>query len=100
MIDGATKKHIIYSLNVDTGATNAGWPVDVNATATYNGITFTSLVQNERGGLAVVNGIVYVAWSGHLGDCGTYHGWVVGVPMHYPSSVGACAAKAMDGRNW
>ena len=50
MIDGATKKHFIYSLNVDTGATNAGWPVDVNATATYNGITFTSLVQNERGG--------------------------------------------------
>ena len=37
MIDGATKKHFIYSLNVDTGAINAGWPVDVNATATYNG---------------------------------------------------------------
>src|SRR5437899_7371902 len=49
MIDGATKKHFIYLLNVDTGATNAGWPADVNATATYNGITFTSLVQNERG---------------------------------------------------
>src|SRR6266705_3409340 len=63
LIDGATKKHLIYSLNVDTGLTNAGWPVDVNATATYNGMTFTSLVQNERGGLALVNGIVYVAWS-------------------------------------
>src|SRR5207249_332431 len=50
MIDGATKKHFIYSLNVETGATNAGWPVDVDATATYNGICFTSLVQNERGG--------------------------------------------------
>ena len=42
MIDGATKKHFIYSFNVDTGATNPGWPVDVDATATYNGITFTS----------------------------------------------------------
>src|SRR5213082_2110978 len=31
MIDGATKKHFIYSLNVDTGATNPGWPVDINA---------------------------------------------------------------------
>ena len=40
LIDGTTKKHFIYSLNVDTGATNSGWPVDVNATATYNGITF------------------------------------------------------------
>ena len=51
MVDGATKKHFIYSLNVDTGAINAGWPVDVNATATYNGVTFTSLVQNQRAAL-------------------------------------------------
>ena len=41
LIDGSAKKHFIYSLNVDTGATNAGWPVDVNATAMYNGITFS-----------------------------------------------------------
>src|SRR5205814_6425012 len=34
LIDGPTKKHFIFSLNVDTGATNPGWPVDVNATAT------------------------------------------------------------------
>src|SRR5213596_3389403 len=100
LIDGVTKKHFIYSLNVDTGATNPGWPVDVNATATYNGITFTSLVQNERGGLAVVNGIVYVAWSGHLGDCGTYHGWVVGVPINNPSNVGAWATTAIGGGIW
>src|SRR5262245_11603460 len=65
LIDGVTKKHFIYSLNVDTGATNPGWPVDVNATATYNGLTFTSLVEEERGGLALVNGIVYVAYSGY-----------------------------------
>src|SRR5882724_2652316 len=100
MIDGATKKHFIYSLNVDTCATNPGWPVDVNATATYNGISFTSLVQNERGGLALVNGIVYVAWSGHLGDCGTYHGWVVGVPINNPSNVGAWATTAIGGGIW
>jgi PQQ enzyme repeat len=100
MVDGATKKHFIYSLNVDTGATNPGWPVDVNATANYNGISFTSLVQNERGGVALVNGIVYVTWSGHLGDCGTYHGWVVGVPMNNPSNVGAWATTAIGGGIW
>jgi outer membrane protein assembly factor BamB len=60
MIDGPTKKHFIYSLNVDTGATNPGWPVDVNATATYNGMTFTSSIQNQRAALGLVNGIVYV----------------------------------------
>jgi len=100
MIDGPTKKHFVYSLNVDTGATNPNWPVDLSATATYNGTPFTSLVQNERGGLALVNGIVYVAYSGHAGDCGMYHGWVVGVPINNPSSVGAWATTAIAGGIW
>src|SRR6266511_1613346 len=100
MIDGATKKHFIYSLNVDTGITNPGWPVDVNATANYNGITFTSLVQNERGGLALVNGRVYVSYSGHLGDCGAYRGWVVGVEINNPSDVMAWATDAIGGGIW
>ena len=100
LIDGADKKHFIYSLNVDTGATNPGWPVDVNATATYNGMTFTSLVQEERGALALVNGIVYVAYSGYNGDCGMYHGWVVGVDINNPSSVHAWATTAIGGGIW
>src|SRR6185437_3124725 len=100
MIDGATKKHFIYSLNVDTGAINSGWPVDVNATATYNGTSFTSLVQNERAALALVNGIVYVPYSGHAGDCGTYRGWVVGVRINNPASVTAWATSAIGGGIW
>src|SRR5262245_41754387 len=42
LINGLTKRHFIYSLNVDTGESNPnpGWPVDVNATANYNGMTF------------------------------------------------------------
>jgi len=100
MIDGATKKHFIYSLNVDTGATNAGWPVDVGATATYNNISFTSLVQNERGALALVNGRVYVSYSGHAGDCGTYRGWVVGVDINNPADVHAWATTAIGGGIW
>jgi hypothetical protein len=100
LIDGATKKHFIYSLNVDTGATNSGWPVDVDATAGYNGMTFTSLVQEERGGLALVNGIVYVAYSGYAGDCGLYHGWVVGVDINNPSNVHAWATTAVGGGIW
>jgi hypothetical protein len=100
LIDGSTKKHFIYSLNVDTGATNPGWPVDVNAAATYNGMPFDSLVQEQRGGLALVDGIVYVAYSGYAGDCGNYRGWVVGVDIHNPSIVGAWATTAMGGGIW
>jgi hypothetical protein len=100
MINGTTKKHFIYSLNVDTGAINPGWPVNVNATARYNGITFTSSIQNQRAALGLVNGIVYVPYSGHFGDCGTYQGWVVGVPVNNPSSVRAWATRAIGGGIW
>src|SRR5436189_1139121 len=100
LIEGTTKKHFIYSLNVDTGATNAGWPVDVNATATYNGMTFVSLIQEERGALALVNGIVYVSYSGYVGDCGAYRGWVVGVDINNPSNVHAWATTAFGGGIW
>jgi len=99
LIDGQTKKHFIYSLNVDTGAINAGWPVDVNATATYNGMTFESRVQEERGGLALVNGIVYVPYSGYSGDCDNYHGWVVGVDISN-TATNAWATTAVGGGIW
>ena len=100
MIDGAIKKHFVYSLNVDTGVTNPNWPVDLNATASYNGVAFTSFVQNERGALAIVNGIVYVSFSGHAGDCGTYHGWVVGIQINDPAVVMAWATDAIGGGIW
>ena len=100
LIEARTKQHFIYSLDVDTGATIAGWPVDVNATATYNGITFDSMVQEQRGGVALVNGIAYVAYSGYAGDCSSYHGWVVGVDINDPSNVKAWATTAIGGGIW
>ena len=100
MIDGATKKHFIYSLNVDTGAINPGWPVDVNATAVSGGNTFTSLVQNQRAALGLVNNVVYVPYSGLAGDCGSYRGWLVGVPVNNPASVTAWATTATGGGIW
>ncbi|GAA4174519.1 hypothetical protein GCM10022287_18540 [Gryllotalpicola koreensis] len=32
----------------------------------------------QRAGLAVGNGRVYVGYGGNIGDCGRYHGWLVG----------------------
>jgi hypothetical protein len=100
LIDGQTKKHFVYSLNVDTGATNPNWPIDLNATAVYNGLHFVSLAQEDRGALALVNGIVYVPFSGYFGDCPTYHGWVVGVHIDNPSVVGGWATAAEGGGIW
>jgi hypothetical protein len=100
LINGNPTKHFIYSLDVDSGVTMPGWPVDVNATASYNGINFVSTAQEERGGLALVNGIVYVSYSGYVGDCGNYHGWVVGIDINNPSSVGGWATTAIGGGIW
>ncbi len=93
---GATKKHLIYSLNVDTGAINAGWPVDVSAVIP----AFDSAHQNNRGAVAVVNGIVYCCYSGHNGDCTPYHGWVVGVQINNPAVVQSWATPAIGGGIW
>ena len=97
---GTTAKHLIFALNVDTGATKAGWPVDVNASASFGSTTFTSLTQNQRGALAVLGGTVYVPYGGHFGDCGIYHGWLVGVPLGNPTNVVAWATAAPQGGSW
>ena len=39
--------NMIYSLNVDTGAINSGWPIDVNATISG----FSSSIQSQRAAL-------------------------------------------------
>ena len=96
MKQGTPLKHFIYSLDVDTGATHAGWPVDVSAAVPQ----FESRVHEDRGALAVVNGIVYVPYSGYFGDCGDYHGTVVGVHIDNPSTVAAWRTDATGGGIW
>jgi hypothetical protein len=44
---------------------------------TFNGITFSPAPQNQRAGLALLNGVVYIAHGSH-GDVGTYYGWIQG----------------------
>ena len=88
---GTTKKQLIISLNVDTGDINSGWPVDVEETATYNGINFTAGIQQQRPALAIVGNILYVGY-GSMQDCDLYYGWLVGVPIDNPASVTAWAA--------
>lgn len=37
------------------------------------------LLEGQRGALALANGIVYIPFGGRFGDCGRYHGAVMGV---------------------
>ena len=105
ILTNSTPKHFIYSLNVDTGSLNPGWPVDVDASAvsTYGisgSLTFNSLAQGERGALTVIGTNLYVPYGGISGDCGTYHGWIVCVPLTNPSHVTAWATPADGGGAW
>src|SRR5882762_4087338 len=83
---GQTKKHLLFSLNVDTGEVNPGWPIDVVATVSYNGVDFTAEFQQQRPALGIVGGILYVGY-GSMADCPPYNGWLVGIPIDDPSSV-------------
>ena len=98
---GTTKKHLILSLNVDTGDLNPGWPVDVEAAATYNGIDFSPEIQQQRPALGIVGNILYVGY-GSMVDCSPFHGWLVGVPINNPANVTAWAAatKTHGGAIW
>jgi hypothetical protein len=98
--NGTTKKHLIYALNVDTGTTNSGWPVDLNATVSSGSLAFNSTVQNQRSALALLGGYLYATYAGHAGDCGAYHGWIVGIPLSEPSAVSAWATPAQGGGAW
>jgi PQQ enzyme repeat len=93
---GTTKKHLILSLNVDTGDINPGWPVDVE-TATYNGIHFDASIQQQRPALGIVGGILYVGY-GSMRDCSPYHGWLIGVPIDNPAGMMAWAAATKTPR--
>ena len=74
VIAGSPIKHFIFSLNVDVGACKCRLGLlDLNATASYNGIPFVSLGKPWRAG-SCERDRVPVSTSGYNGDCGNYRG--------------------------
>ena len=49
---------------------------DSTCPSSAGSVPFCSLHENQRGGLLLLNGRVYVAWGSH-GDNQPYHGWVI-----------------------
>jgi hypothetical protein len=97
--NGVTKLHRIFALSLDDGSILPGWPFDLS-NVTFQGIAFDSTYQNQRGALLLHDGILYIPYGGHAGDCGNYHGWVVGVPVENPAGATGWATGAIAGGIW
>ncbi len=66
-------RHRLFAVSAATG--QVSWsrsvdPASMDAQATQ-----------ERGALAIAQGRVWVPFGGLAGDCGPYHGWVIGSPL-------------------
>lgn len=90
--DGAVERrngprHEVFALSTKDGSVLPGWPIDVAALLQKAGRHFDPSVHNQRAALTLLDGTVYVAFSGHFGDCGNYHGWVVGLSCANPASM-------------
>ncbi len=86
--------NMFYSLNVDTGAINPGFPIDVNASFP----DFSSSLHMQRGALTLLGNRVYVPYGGYA-DVGNYHGRVLGFSLD-GSQLGEWAASSLKSGIW
>ena len=82
--DGSRFVQHLHAISIIDGSEASGSPVPITATypgsgdgSVNNVIPFDGQRQNQRQGLTLVNGVVYVTFSSHC-DWGPYHGWVLG----------------------
>jgi len=85
----------VHALSLDDGAERPGWPVDVSGK-----VGFDPQPHNPRSALSLVKGIVYVAYGGHVGDCGQYRGRVVAIDAKDPTKVAGWATGGIGEAIW
>jgi len=76
----------LHALNLTSGNEKTGSPVAIDNSIFVPGtgdgsvnakVAFDPQNEHQRPGLALVNGVVYIAWASHE-DHDPYHGWVIG----------------------
>ena len=65
--------HVLYALSLTDGSVL--WQQTIDPAGS------DPRAQQLRGALAIGSGFVYVPFGGLFGDCGNYHGYMVGVPL-------------------
>ena len=74
----------LHALDIRNGAEKFGGPVVIKASVKGTGdgstngiVSFSALHENQRTGLLLLNGTVYMGWAS-FGDVPPFHGWVLG----------------------
>ena len=84
----------LHALSLIDHTEKFGGPFEITSSITVSGtgdgssagqVPFNPLTENQRPGLVLVNGMVFVSWASH-GDNDPYHGWVMGFAAN---SIGA-----------
>jgi hypothetical protein len=81
--DAGSPHQSVFALDLASGSVN--WSLDIE----YAISGFDTRYQNQRSALVAVNDVLYVPYGGYYGDCGTYHGRVVGIPLTQPPPTAA-----------
>jgi hypothetical protein len=71
----------LHALDITSGAEKFGGPVVITASVKGTGagskngiVSFSPLHENQRSGLLLLNGVVYIGWASY-GDVAPFHGW-------------------------
>lgn len=102
-MEGSQFVQRLHALDVTSGAEKFGGPVVILPTVagTGNGsvsgqLTFDSEWENQRPGLLLLNGVVYVGFAAH-GDNGPWHGWILGFSASTLKPTGVYCASPNGG---
>jgi hypothetical protein len=90
----------LHAIDITTGNEKFGGPVPLSASVTGNGngssggtLNFDPKWENNRAGLLLLNGIVYLPFAAH-GDNGPWHGWILSYNATTLKQTGAWSASA------
>ena len=78
--NGTSYAKRLHALDITTGAEKPGSPILISASVTVPGqsaVTFDTKWENQRAGLLLYNGVVYIAFGSHC-DANDWRGWILG----------------------
>jgi outer membrane protein assembly factor BamB len=100
-----TTNNILYAVGMNTGPQDIMVAINLSTGAKLwsRNIDVTGLdpaIQGQRAALSLSGGYVYVPFGGRWGDCGSYHGWVVGAPTNGTGALIGLSQTGSGGGIW